>query len=155
MALAVMMVATRSMNMAVRQFFLRCSANTQDFDREVQMLAGKRMVAIDGDHIARNLRDRYRARPVIGLCLKLHPDLDVGDAREGTAWYSLDERLILLAISIGGGDSHLQFIAGSLTLKFAFETRNQVAMTLQIGKRITAGGAIEHLACVVGECVVN
>ena len=52
-----MMMPIGTMHVAVLQFFGAGFAHLDHFDREMQGLAGQRMVAVDGDFIAFDLGD--------------------------------------------------------------------------------------------------
>ena len=75
-------MAARSVHVAVRELFLRSGPDFGDLDLEVEVLARKRMVAVDRDHVAGDLRDGDRARTAIRLRMQLHADVHFGDALE-------------------------------------------------------------------------
>jgi short-subunit dehydrogenase len=71
-------VPTRPMHVAVLQLFLGRVAHFGDLDREMQVLAREGVVAIDGDHVADDLRDRDHARLAVrGLRMELHARLRI------------------------------------------------------------------------------
>ena len=63
-----------SVHVAVRELFLGRGADVGDFDVEVQVLSRERMIAVDRDHVAGNLRHRHGAHAVPGLRMELHAD---------------------------------------------------------------------------------
>ena len=67
-ALPVMMAAG-TVNMTVGDFFFGRRAHISDLDVEVQRLSGKRMIAIDRDHVTGKMRHGHRARAVLRLRL--------------------------------------------------------------------------------------
>src|SRR5689334_4948608 len=74
------MMTAGSVHVAVRELFLGGSPHGSHFDLEVKVLAGERMVTIEGHHVARELRDRDGTRTVRALSLQMHTDPHVADA---------------------------------------------------------------------------
>lgn len=77
-----MMVAAGAVDVAVREFFLRGGAYFGDLNLKIQILAGERMIAIDGNHIADHLSDGDGSGTGIRLHLELHSCAHIGDAAE-------------------------------------------------------------------------
>jgi len=147
---SMVMVAAGSVHVTVREFFLRRSANFDDLDFEIQMLACEWMIAVHSHRVTLDLRNRNGAIAIIGMSLKLHADFKRGGGAESGTWHLLNQGIILLTVPVGGCDADFQFIARFLALQLALEARDQVAVTLQENECIAAGGTIDHFARVVG-----
>src|SRR2546429_3630652 len=84
------------------------SAHPRDLDLEVEILAGERMIAIEGHQVAGDPGDGDRARAVPALRLQPHSHLEAREALECAARHAPHESLVILAVAIGRRDRHLQ-----------------------------------------------
>src|SRR5690606_29099188 len=82
-------MAAGSVDVAVRQLFFGRHTYFGDLDVEVEILSRQRVIAVDGDHVAGDVRDSHGARSASGLHLELHAHAHVGDATEGTTRHTL------------------------------------------------------------------
>ena len=73
-------MSARPVDVAVRQLFLGRGAHFGDLDVEIEILTRERMIAVDRDHVADDLRDRHGARAAFRLRVQLHADVEVADA---------------------------------------------------------------------------
>ena len=61
----------------------------------------------------------------------------------------------MLAIPFRRRDFDSQLVAGALAFQLALEARHEIAMALQIGKGLAAGGAVDDFAGVILQGVVE
>lgn len=141
--------------MAMRELIFRRGAHAFDRHVEIELLTRERMVAVDRDHVAGDVRDGDRARALIRLGLELHADVDIANALEGTTRNLLHERLVVLAVPFRGRELDAHRIARRFAFERALEARDQVAVAMQIRERFAACGTVDRLALIVGERVVD
>src|SRR5690606_25473115 len=79
---SVVMMSARSVDVPVGELFLGGGAHVRDLDVEIEVLAGQRVIAVDGDHVPDDLCDSNGARAPIRVDLKLHADLHVRNPLE-------------------------------------------------------------------------
>src|ERR1700751_540691 len=149
------MVAAGPVHVSVRELLLGSGAHFGDLDLEVEGLAGKRMIAIEGHEVAAHLGYRDRAGPLLGLGLQAHADPHVVDALERTARNLLHELLVVFAVTFGWSDLHLQAVTRFAARQLALEPGDEIAVTMQVAEWLTFGGAVDDLARVVAERVVD
>src|SRR5438105_2892972 len=121
----------------------------------MEVLAGERMIAIEGHQVAGDLGDGHRARAVPGLRLQPHSHPEVREALEGAAWHALHQLLVILAVALGRRDRHLQLVPGTLAGQLALQTWYEVAMAVQVREWLALGGAVDDLARVIAQGVVD
>src|SRR3546814_19876241 len=92
------MRATSSMYVSMLNLFGRRGSYVGELDVEVQILAGKWMVAVHGDHVAGDARHRHAHRTLRTLSLDAHAGLVVLDALKRATWHLLDQRVIAFPI---------------------------------------------------------
>ena len=146
---ALVVVAARAMHVAVLQFFCRRLAYFRDFHFEVQRLAGQRVVAVHGDHVAGDVSDHYLTMAVFGFGVEAHALLHLGNALKSTAWHLLDKALLVDAVAVFWGNRDLQLLAGGLAFEFALEARDEIAVAVQVSERFGCAGLVQHrTACI-------
>lgn len=59
---ALVVMSARAVHVTVRELFVRRSTDFGDLDIEIEILTGKRMVAIHRDHVADDVRHCHSAR---------------------------------------------------------------------------------------------
>ena len=121
------MVAAGPVNVPVRELFLGGGAHRGDFDVEVEVLAGERMIAIERHHVAAQLGDGDGTRALGCLRLKLPADTHIADALERAARHLLHELAVVFAVTFGRGNLHLQPVAGTAARELTLEPRDQLA----------------------------
>src|SRR6185295_563715 len=136
----VVVMAARPVDVAVRQFFLGRGPHFGDLDLEIQVLARERVVTVDRDHVAGDLRDSHGAHAVRRLSVQLHAHTDVADALERPARHALDQRLVVLAVGVGRGNLHAQLVARGFACELALQAGDQVAVAVQVRERRAVGG---------------
>lgn len=146
---ALVVVAARAVHVAVLEFLCRGFAHFRNFHFEVQRLASQRMVAIDGDHVARDVRYHYLTMTMFGFGIKAHARLYLRDALKCAARHLLDEALLRDAVAVFGSDGDLQLLAGGLAFEFALEAGDEVAVAVQVSERFGCAGLVQHrTACI-------
>ncbi len=150
-----MMMTALTMHVTMRFFFIGSVTDGDDFDRKEKVLAGQRMVAIDGDgrFIDSGHGDGHSA--LRGLCLKLHARLDVVDALEGFVRNLLHHEVVMFAITFGSSHFDIEFVAGLFADKGVFQTRHDLSDAMQISQRRVACRTVNDLAVFVGEGVMK
>jgi len=149
------MVAAGPVHVSVRELLLGRGAHPGDLDLEVEVLAGKRMIAIESHEVAPHLGYRYRSWPLLGLGLQAHADPHIIDALERTARNLLHELLVVFAVTFGWSDLHLQSVTRLAARQLALEPGDEIAVTMQVREWLTFGGAVYYLARVVAERVMD
>ena len=76
-------------------------------------------------------------------------------AAECAARHLLHQRVVPHPVALGRLDPHVQLVARPLAVERFLETRDYVALPVQVGERLAAGRAVEHLSGVVGQRVVD
>jgi len=74
---------------------------------------------------------------------------------EGAARNALDEPLVELAVAIGGRDLDAQLVAGALVGQFPLQAGHQVAVSMQIGERLSRARAVDDFTRIVLQRVVE
>lgn len=71
-----MMMAVRAMHVPVRQLFVGGGTNFDNAHIEIQHLAGKRMIAVNGDMLIVYRGNCNGMRAMFALCVKAHAGFD-------------------------------------------------------------------------------
>jgi hypothetical protein len=100
-----------AVHVTVLEFLGRGFAHFDEFDREMQILAGHRMVEVHVDHAHADLLDRHRARAEVRVEDDLHARLQ-RLAFEVLLRDALRQALALLALGLGGRHVDLDLLAG-------------------------------------------
>ncbi len=150
-----MVVAARSVNVAVLELFGRRGANLDNLDLEAQVQSGKRVICIELNLVTFDADDRDDSCTFGTIRLELHARLDVRTFRELRARYFLHHLVVALTVSIAGSDAHLELVATRLALELQFEPWDQVAYSVKIGKGLAALGGVDDFAVITGELVFN
>jgi hypothetical protein len=95
-----------------------------------------------------------RASPLESLCLELHARRDLVAAERSTR-HLLDELLVALAVTVGRRNLDVELVARRLALELLLEPRDDVPVTVNVGEGLATRRAVEHLAVVVRERVMN
>ena len=69
--------------------------------------------------------------------------------------HALHELLVALAVAFRRHERDLELVARALALESLFQSRDEVAMALDVGERIAARGAVEHFPLIILEGVVD
>src|SRR6516162_1959361 len=137
------MVAAGPVHVSVRELFRRGRPYRGHLDLEVEVLARKRMIAVQCHHVASDLRDRHGARTLRRVGLQPHTDPHVGDPLEPSPRHPLHEPLVVLAVTIAWSDLYLQPVTGLAAGQLALESRNKVAVAVQVRERLTFSGTVD------------
>jgi hypothetical protein len=148
-------VAAFTVDVAMRKFFVGRFAHVGDLDREVQGLARERVVAIDGHVVALDLRDGDVDRPLVIATLELHARLQVFDALERGLRHDLDKLRVAHAVTLFRHHVDLELIAGLLAFQRLLEARDDMALAVDVSQRLATVGAVDDVALVVGQRVVE
>ncbi len=139
--LFLMMVAVRTMRMAVGLFFRGCVTNAQNLNTEVKGFARKRVIAVDMDFVVFDCfdqKDQTAAVASVGFelhsRLKLHALWELG---------SIDDELQLrvdFAVTFLRRNSDLLLIADVQTFQSVFQAWNDLLSAMKIRKRLLGVG---------------
>src|SRR5947209_5012452 len=129
-------VSPWTMHVSVRKFFCSGIPYVHEIDIKIQVLAGERMITVNGNHVAGNGGYGHGARPLLRLGMQAHSDSDLVDSLEGTPRHLLNELVTAFAVTVRRRHFDSQFLAGALAFQLALETGNQVAVAVQIGERL-------------------
>ena len=125
------MMTFRAMNMTVCDLFLGSIAHIDHGHIEVQVDAGKRMIAIDHNMLLGNFAHGNDQHFTIGpLGVKLATDSDRGDIFEHGLGYLLQHGVITRTIAFFRGNSNRHDIADRLSGKRAFQAGNDITGTV-------------------------
>ena len=114
------------------------------------------MIAIYSDLLVANFDHGYDPFfAVSGGGAELHAHLQLVDALKVRPRDRLQKFLVAFAIGLFGLDGDTEFVAGGLAFQGLFQTRNQVAYTLDIGQRLPIFGAVEFGTLIIGQGVVD
>lgn len=150
-----MVVSTDAVDVAMAEFFGGRSANINDFNVEVQSLAGEGMVSIDSDFGLGDFDDSNDFNAVICLRLELHADFEIFHAGELSAGHRLDHLRIFFTVTVFRTDSGFEFITLLFADELTLETRNDVAETDDKSEWLMANRRIDDIAFVVFNSVVH
>ena len=141
-----------AMDMAMCQLFSSGSAHVLDLDLETQRHARQRMVAIYLDELFRDFNHGDRTVTVIGFS---HESIPFGDfhAIKQLTRHFLYQSLVILAVSLGGGQGHFECFTYRATFQLGFQARDQVTSAVQIDQRLFANCAVDDFTVLVGDCV--
>src|SRR5271156_229485 len=149
------MMAAGAVHVAVLELLGSRTAHLDHFDVEMQRLIGERMIAVEGDHIAHDRGHREYPHALVGLRLKLHALADLARALQGTLGHALHQRLVARAVALFGRQTHLDAVPLGFALERLFQAGYEIAVPLDVGERLAARRAVEYLAVVVFERVVD
>src|SRR5690348_11601908 len=147
-------VPVRSVDVPMRQLFLRRLPYALDLDVEVEMLAGERMIAVESHHVALHVCDGHRSGACLRLRVQMHAWLNVLDAAQSATGNALHEALVVLAVAFRGRNPHADLVADVMTRQLPLQSRDDVAVAMQVGERLAGGGAVDDRARVVFQGVV-
>jgi len=147
-------LAFAAMNMAMLDLFARSFADIENLHVEMKGLARKRMVGIELDLIAFETDNGDKLGALFALRLKLHADLDIGTAEFGLGHHEY-EAVIALAIGIGRSDDAAQLIAGVLALKLFFETRDKIAVPVEVHEGLGAFRGVKKIPAIIFKAVID
>src|SRR6516165_2382132 len=149
------MVAAGPVHVPVRELFLGGRAHRGHLDLEVEALAGERVIAIECHEVATEVRDGHRTRTLRGVSLQPHADPHVADTLQCAPRYLLYEALVVFPVTIGWRDLHLQPVAGLATRQRALESRDEIAVTMQVREWLALGGAVDELTGIIAQRVMD
>ena len=130
-------------------------ADGGDFDSELEVDPGQRVVGIDGDVISHDGGDLSHAGTVGGVRLEAHARLQVHALRELGAGRLDDQIGIMFPVGLGGRDLGDQLVPGDLSFQLLFQTGNDIAVTVQVGEGVPAFTGIEDLSLGIGQGVMH
>ncbi|MCY1359468.1 hypothetical protein D9M69_460400 [compost metagenome] len=114
------------------------------------------MVAVDGDVVAVDVADGDDLHAAVrGRGMELHADFQHVDAFEQAAIEGADQFRAVLAVGFFRLDADVELVAGLLADQGLLQTDDDVAGTVQVDQRSAARRAVDHLAGVVGEGIVD
>ncbi|MNP48858.1 hypothetical protein D3C76_1430060 [compost metagenome] len=87
--------------------------------------------------------------------MELHADFQLIHAFEHFTVQGGDQLGAVLAVGFFRLDGDTQFVANLLAFQGFFQTDDDVAGTLQVHQRSTAGGAVDNLTRIVGQGIVD
>lgn len=149
----VVMMMAAGVDVAVGEFRRIGLAYGDDLDFEVQSLAGERMIAVHDHGVLLDFYDGEEAHAVAGLGGEAHPGLDLFG--QMFAGYVDHQVFIGDAVAVLGRDGDVEGVAGSLAGEHTLQTGYEITVTVQVFEGITSLGAVNDLAVVVFEGVVN
>ena len=145
-----MIVSARTMNVSVVDFFFTGVAHIHNLYIKMQCLAGERVIAVNGNFIIGDVGNRDQGFTAIGAGMKPHSDFEFIRTFKTVTRYFLYEFVHSLPVGIFRGNGDLELIARALAFQRLLETRNQIARTMQVGKRILTLGCIKYIAGIIG-----
>lgn len=150
-----MVMAAGAVHVTVRELFFGSVTHVGDLDGEVQGLAGQRVVAVDGDVVAFDLADGDVDAALVIAALELHARLEVFHALERGARHHLDQLFVTRAVALFGGDVDLELVAHRAAFERLFQARNDVAFAMDVSQRLATVRAVDDVALVVGQRVME
>ena len=149
-----MVVIILAMHMTVGNFFGCRRTHITYRDLEVQVYTSQRVVGINLDELFAHFNYGHRTVAIIGICNKGIAFRDF-HAVEQFARNALHQVIIVFAIGFGG--IHIQFeaVTDGAVIQRLFQTRNQKAGPMQVNQRLMAFGAVQHVAGLVRNGIVE
>ncbi len=137
------------------ELFFGCFAHRNDFDGEVQVLAGELMVCVDyGGLFAHRLHaDGHRAGGRLGI--EHHAFDHLVDSLENVQRDFLRHFFVVFAVAFGGDHLDVELVAHVVADHRLFETHDDHVGALNVLQRFAAFGRINDLAFVGGQGVVH
>jgi hypothetical protein len=142
---------------ALLDFFGSGWTDLVDFDVEVERQASQRMVAVDDHDLIVEFDDRDDHLFVFFFVgqTELHADFKIIGTLEFIASDFEAQLVDTIAIGIGGVDGYLEVISSAVSLEGLLQTRDDLLHSMHVGQRAVFARAIEFLAVVVGEAVLD
>ena len=146
--------ATTSMNVTMGDLFGRGGTHITHGHGKVQVNPGQRMVGIYLDEIFRHFHHSHRTVAIIGIG---HEGIPFGHFHtiKQLARYLLHQIFIVFAIGIGRAHIQLEAVTNGTIVQGLLQTRNQKTGAVQIDQRLTPFGAVQHIASLVGNGVIE
>ena len=148
-------MTTGAMHVTMRQLFFTGNAHIGHFDREMQGLAGQRMIAVDEHLAVLDLGHRDIDLALRAAALELHTGLDIVDALERLARHFLHQLGVMHTVALLGRHVDAELITDRTTFHLLFQARHDLPAAMQIGQRLTPVGAVDDLTLVVGQRVMK
>ncbi len=136
-------------------FISRRRPDFDDLHVERQRHPRQGMVRINGNRVVADFDDGHHARTFRRIRLELVPDFDFGSIRKAVQFDFGDERIIVLAVTVFRGHTHLQRGPFRQTFECRFQPRNDLPGSVQIGQRLTPFGRIEDFPVFIREGVFD
>src|SRR6185437_16859277 len=124
-------------------------------DLEVEMFARERMIAVERYHVTRHPRHGQRLRARLGLRVKVHAGAHILDAAQRAARHALYQALVVLPVAFRGTDPDADLVAGVAARQLPLQARHDVAVAMEISEGLAGSRAVDDLARVVLQGVVN
>ena len=148
-------MTTLTMHMPVRQLFLGRRAHIRHFDGEMQGLSGQRVVAVDEHLAVFDLGHGDIDFTLWAATLKLHAGLDVLDALECFLRHFLHQLDVMDAVAIFRCHIRGELVTALAAFHLLFQARHDLPTAMQVGQRLATFGAVDDLALVVGQRVME
>ena len=148
-------MTTLTMHMPVRQLFLGRRAHICHFDGEMQGLSGQRVVAVDEHLAVFDLGHGDIDFTLWAATLKLHAGLDVLDALECFLRHFLHQLDVMDAVAIFRCHIRGELVTALAAFHLLFQARHDLPTAMQVGQRLATFGAVDDLALVVGQRVME
>ena len=153
--MALMVVAAGAVDVAVGEFFLGGIADFADGHVKVEMRSCERVVAVEGHFVIGDFFDGDDLRTLAAAGLELTADFEVRHAFDLRSRDDNDFLAVMFAITFLGRNIHLEGIAGDLAIKRLFQTRNDLAIAMDIRQGFVTIRRVDGLFFIVSESVVD
>lgn len=149
-----MVMVIGTMNMTVGNLFGSSSTHIAHDHAKVQIHARQWMVGINLDKLFGHFDHGYRTMAIIGI------------GNEGVAFChfhtieqltrdALHQIVFVFTVGFGSHDIQLETVADFAVIQSLFQTRNQETCAMQVNQRLTAFGAVQHVAGLVRNGIVE
>jgi hypothetical protein len=143
-----------AMSMTMGDFFGAGRTHFAYRNLETQIDTRQRMVGIDLDEVFGDFNDGHRTVAIIGIGNEGIAFGNVHAIKQFTR-HALYQLFVVLAVCIGSIDVQFEGITDGTVIQRLFQTWNQKAGPVQINQRLAAFGAVQYIAGLVIDGVIE
>jgi hypothetical protein len=150
--MAVMIIST--MNVTMGNFFSRRGAHITHSHAEMQVHTSQWMVRIHLDELFGHFDHGHRTMAIVGIGYEGITFGHFHTVKQFTR-YALYQIIFVLAVGFGGINIQLEAVTDFAVIQRLFQTWNQETCTMQVNQRLAAFGAVQHVAGLVRNGIVE
>jgi len=149
-----MMMVIGAMDVTVGDLFGSGGTHITNSDAKVQIHTRQRMVGINLDKVFGDFDHSHRTVTIIGIG---NEGVTFGyfHAVKQFARDALHQIVLVFAVGFRSSDIQFETVADLAVIQGFFQTRNQETCAMQVNQRLTAFGAVQHVAGLVRNGIVE
>jgi hypothetical protein len=150
--MAVVIIST--MNVTMGNFFSSRGAHVTHGHAEMQVHTSQWMVRIHLDELFGHFDHGHRTMAIVGISYEGITFSHFHTVKQFT-WYALYQIIFVFAVGFSGIDIQLEAVTDFAVIQRLFQTWNQETCTMQVNQRLAAFGAVQHVAGLVRNGIVE